>query len=181
MYRKIIKLMKSHHIKFEVGLTHEEIIKAEDVYGIQFPKSLKDFLMEGLPVSDGFYNWRNMEEKNIDYIKKMMVAPIEAIHELAEEVYWCDTWGEEPDNVTEIKKIVRERLESAPKLLPIYAHRYMPMILEEQPPIISVHNVDIIYYGESLEDYFQVEFGNKPQNMIRFESIKPISFWSEIM
>lgn len=100
---------------------------------------------------------------------------------MAEEVYWCDDWGEEPEDEAVISKKVRERLKEAPKLLPIYAHRYMPMISDENPPIISIHDLDIIYYGKNLEDYLYVEFGNKTQNEIEFENITPIPFWSDIM
>lgn len=181
MYKEIIKLLKLQGVEFEVGLTYDEIIKIEEIYGIQFPKSLKAFLMEGLPISNGFYNWRNVEQNNINFIKKMITTPIETIDELAEEVYWCDDWGEEPENEMDIARMVREKLKNAPKLLPIYAHRYMPMISDEQPPIVSIHNIDIIYYGETLEDYFQVEFGKKNQNEIDFENIKSIPFWSDIM
>lgn len=55
------------------------------------------------------------------------------------------------------------------------------MIPEDNPPIISIHDVDIIYYGQNLEDYFEVEFGGKEQGKIEFENINPIPFWSDIM
>lgn len=100
---------------------------------------------------------------------------------MAQEVYWCDDWGEEPEDEKVISEEVRERLKEAPKLLPIYTHRYMPMVLDENPPVISIHDLDIIYYGENLEDYLYVEFGNKTQNEIHFENISPIPFWSDIM
>lgn len=57
----------------------------------------------------------------------------------------------------------------------------MPETVDDRPPVISVHGVDIIYYGENLEDYFEVEFGEKEQDEINFERISPIPFWSEIM
>lgn len=181
MYRNIIKSLKSQGIIFEAGLTCEEISKIEKIYEIQFPKCLKEFLMEGVPISKGFYNWRNFEQENIDFIKEIIYLPIKTIYELAAEVYWCDDWGEEPENEIDIAEKVREKLKNAPKLLPIYTHRYMPMLLDEQPPIVSIHGIDIIYYGENLEDYFHVEFGRKRQSEIRFENIDPIPFWSEIM
>lgn len=48
--------MKNRGIKFESGLTVDEIIKIQKIYTIEFPKSLRDFLMEGLPISKRFYN-----------------------------------------------------------------------------------------------------------------------------
>lgn len=62
MYRESIMLLKSQGIEFESGLTCEEIAKIEEIYKIKFPKSLKEFLMIALPISKGFYNWRNLEK-----------------------------------------------------------------------------------------------------------------------
>lgn len=181
MYEESIKLLKLQGVEFETGLTVEEIAKIEDVYKIKFPKNLKEFLMTALPISKGFYNWRNLEQDNIVSIKKVINRPTEDVDELAEEVYWCDDWGEEPENVMDIAQMVRERLKSAPKLIPVYGHRYIPMIPEDNPPIISIHNIDIIYYGQNLEDYFKVEFGVKEQGKIELKNINPIPFWSDIM
>ena len=174
-------LLKQQGVEFETGLTVEEIAKIEDVYKISFPRSLKKFLMTALPISKGFYKWRNFEQDNVVFIKKIISIPTEEIDELAEEVYWCDDWGEEPESEKDIASIVRERLKKAPKLLPIYGHRYIPMCSEDNPPILSVQGTDIIYYGESLEDYLKVEFGGKEQEQIEFSSINPIPFWSDIM
>ena len=181
IYEESIKLLKRQGIEFETGLTVDEIAKIEDTYKIKFPKSLKQFLMMALPISSGFYDWRNFDHDNVMLIKKVINRPIEDVDELAEEVYWCDDWGEEPENEIDIALIVRERLKSAPKLIPVFAHRYIPMIPKDNPPIISIHDVDIIYYGQNLKDYFEVEFGGKEQQNIEFENINPIPFWSDIM
>ena len=79
------------------------------------------------------------------------------------------------------RKNDKKKLHEAPKLLPVYGHRYMPMLSGVQVPVISVHGTDIIYYGESLSDYFYIEFGTKKQEEIDFDSIRPIPFWSDIM
>ena len=57
----------------------------------------------------------------------------------------------------------------------------MPMFDNENPPIISVHGADVIYYGEDLQDFFKVEFGEKDQNTMEFEKINTIPFWTDIM
>lgn len=175
------KLLKEFGIEFEKGLTLDEIMKIEKIYEIKFPDSLRDFFMIALPTSKGFYNWRNTEEDNVKLIKEVMNRPLDDIAEMANEVYWCDDWGDEPETEEGIAQEVRKRLEYAPKLLPIYAHRYMPMVIDKNPPIISVHDIDVIYYGKDIEDYFDIEFGEKKQSTIEFENIKPIQFWTEIM
>lgn len=181
MYKESIELLKLHGVEFETGLTLQEITQIEDVYKIKFPNSLKEFLMMALPISTGFYNWRNLEQDNVMTIMKIINRPIKDVDELAEKVFWWDDWGEKPTDKMDIALIVRERLKSAPKLIPIYAHRYIPMIQEDNPPVISIHDIDIIYYGQNLEDYFKVEFGVKEHRMIDYKNINPIPFWSDIM
>lgn len=181
MYKKTMDVLKAKGIKFEPGLTTDEIVKIEKLYAIKFPKSLKVFLMEGLPISKGFYNWRNFELNNVEFIKSIIYKPLKDINDSAEEVYWCEEWGEEPVSTADKVKSVRERLKKAPTLLPLFSHRYMPETVDNKPPVISVHGIDIIYYGENLEDYLEVEFGEKEQDEINFERISPIPFWSEIM
>jgi len=152
-----------HNISFARGLTCDEISSIEMRYNIHFPRSLRNFLMQALPVSEGFYNWRDSSAENIRYIKEAIARPMETLKESAEEVELCEGW------------------DKAPVLIPVYAHRYMPMVEAENPPILSVHGTDIIYYGENLLDYLEVEFGTKQQRDIAFDRIQPVPFWSEIM
>lgn len=65
IYEDSIKLLKRQGVEFETGLTIEEITKIEDIYTIKFPKSLKEFLMMTLPISKGFFNWRNLDQDNV--------------------------------------------------------------------------------------------------------------------
>ena len=180
MYEDILQLLTEKEVLIEPGLTAEEFDIIEKIYNIHFPESLKGFLMQGLPISKGFYNWRDFSSGNVSKIKKAITCPVEMVYELSDEVYWCEQWGKEPDNVDEFVQEVRKRLEEAPKLIPVYGHRYMPMD-GSNPPILSVHGIDIIYYGQDLRDYFKVEFGSKKQSEIDFEGISNIPFWSEIM
>lgn len=176
-----IKLLRSHGIQVEAGLTDAEVGKIEKIYGIQFPESLKEFLMEGVPISDGYYNWRNFKADNIEYIKRVIHHPVKYIEDYPEEVEWYREWGKEPECVSDRIQIVKKRLKDAPTLLPIYAHRYMPESSDENPPVISVMGVDIIFYGENLADYFKAELGEKKYSEINCQKIKPIPFWSDII
>ena len=47
---------------------------------------MREFLMEALPVSNGFYNWRDFSEENINTIKSAIAAPIEALIQLLQIV-----------------------------------------------------------------------------------------------
>ena len=180
MYKKCIDLMKRQGVDFAEGLSPNEIIAIEKTYGIQFPKSLKEFFMEALPVSKGFYNWRDFGPDNTDLIEQMIRYPLDNFKEFAAEVDWCEEWGDEPETQQELEQIIRTRVKSAPMLIPVYSHRYIPAYSDD-PPVFSVHGVDLIYYGESLEQYLQVEFGWKKQNKLKMEDIKYIPFWSDVI
>jgi len=132
-------------------------------------------------VSKGFYNWKDFSTENVEYIKKVIHFPQEVLLAQAMDVTWCEAWGKEPEDTTEYIKSIKEKLAKAPILLPVFSHRYMPVTGEENPPVLSIHGTDIIYYGETLSDYLYVEFGEKKQTDIAFEQIPPVRFWSEIM
>lgn len=181
MYKDCFNLLRMKGIEFEKGLTLDELKKIEMIYQVRFPSSLREFLMMALPVSKGFYNWRNIQDDNVRFIKKVINKPLSDIRNMVGEVYWCDDWGEEPDDKKIISEEVTARLKEAPKLVPVYAHRYIPIVLDENPPVISIHGIDIIYYGENLEDYLNIEFGKRTQETIQFQNITPVPFWSDIM
>jgi len=180
MYENILRLFKEKEVLTEPGLTPEEVELIEKLYDISFPQSLKDFLMQVLPVSEGFYNWRNVNDENIARIKSAISRPKEWVYESFIELYGGDNGGKQEEENEKIIREFREELDQAPKLIPIYGHRYMPVV-GDNPPVLSVHGVDIIYYGKDLCDYFEVEFGSKKQREIEFSDIAQIEFWSDMI
>lgn len=72
MFEDIISFLKNKDIKFDAGLEEEEFKKIEKIYNFNFPYSLRMFLSQALPVSRGFYNWRDLSSINVSEIKNMM-------------------------------------------------------------------------------------------------------------
>ena len=87
MYLEIIKLLKDSGIKFDAGLTQNELEKIYEIYKIKFPLSLKSFLTTALPVSDGFYDWRDFSSGNVTKIKNMMQHFYEFVKSASFEEY----------------------------------------------------------------------------------------------
>ena len=87
MYLEIIKLMKDSGIKFDAGLTQNELEKIYEIYKIKFPLSSKSFLTTALPVSDGFYDWRDFSSGNVTKIKNMMQHFYEFVKSASFEEY----------------------------------------------------------------------------------------------
>jgi hypothetical protein len=96
--------------------------------------------------------------------------------------FWFCKWGAKPANIEQAKAKCEEEYGKAPKLIPIYGHRYIPETpAEAGNPILSVYQTDIIYYGENLASYLMVEFGLKSYDEIDYDNIKRIPFWSDMM
>ena len=89
--------------------------------------------------------------------------------------------GEEPVNPKTKIDEIQKKVKAAPRLVPIYAHRYMPLCPLSHYPILSIHGLDVIYYAKNLEDYFEREFGSKTRDTLPDSAIEKIPFWTDLM
>jgi hypothetical protein len=72
-----------------------------------------------------------------------------------------------PSSIEDRDQKFRSIFLQAPKLIPVFGHRYIPEKPNEAGnPIFSVYQMDVICYGANLEDYIarethpSVEMGN---------------------
>ncbi len=68
----------------------------------------------------------------------------------------------------------------SPKLIPVYAHRYMPAIDHPDPPVISTVGRDTIVYGRNLPEYLEREFTQNDPAADR-KDIPFVPVWSDVM
>ena len=174
---RIKTLLLENSIFLEPGLSDEEIQKVETIYGIEFPEQWLVVYQQLLPISEGFYNWRDFSVENIAAIKERLASSYNGILESIDEIVWDISWGLEPARVEEKNKKIRKMLESAPSLIPLYGHRFLPILENKEMPILSVVDLDIIYYGLDLYDYFEVEFGHK-RLVSDSKKYKEVPFWT---
>lgn len=182
-YQEIISKLESKGIRFQRGMSPEELIDAEELFYISFPEELKQFLSVGLPVSEGFYNWRDKSKENIQFIKSVIDGPLDGlIFDLENNDFWRVDWGDKPIDINDAKKILIERYHNAPKMIPVFSHRYIPFIPNANSvPVFSIHQSDIIIYGKDLMSYLEIEFGFIKSGEIMLDSITNIDFWSDFL
>ena len=189
-YQEIVSKLATKGIEFDSAMSLEETNRIEKMYNITFPNELKQLFAVGLPISKGFYNWRNMSVANVENIKHMLTRPILGLQDELKDSFksgvspyndfWCATWGEKPNSFNEAQEVLLKHYACAPPLIPVYSHRYIPFIPDsEEVPILSIMRSDIIYYGENLIDYLEIEFKIREyDNNMR---CKYINFWSDLI
>lgn len=174
--------LKQAGVDFAPGLTESEVQRAEASYSLTFPPDLRRLLTFALPIAKRWPNWREIDSAAI---WKMLNWPYEGMcFDIEHNAFWPEKWGPKPVDLAECFSVAKHKLETAPKLIPIYGHRYLP----ERPniegnPVLSVYQTDIIYYGTDLYNYFRNEFHSyfkAPPNAID-EPIRRIEFWSDII
>ena len=181
MYTELIEKLKMRGVIFANGLTAEEVKNIESVYNVKFSEELRKFYMCELPVSEGFYDWRDLSKNNIEKIKSVLATPALDFKRDINDIEWSDSWGEEPDEMEERNMIIMKRIEDASILIPLYKHRYISTQFDKGNPVFSIYDTDIIYYGENLIEYFHVEFKFKNHSAIDYAKIKGVNFWSDII
>ena len=183
----LIDMLHSKWIIFTKGLSPEELAKIDDRFGIRFPPDLQLLLQTALPVSKGFYNWREAlvsqdAEKNIN---EALQIPWQGIRfDIEHNDFWYAEWGNKPEQITKRVEVAAEHFPGYPLLIPVYIHRYMPA--EPQlpgNPVFSVHQTDIIYYGPDLASYLATEFGfTLPDDFQNLkEPLHRTRFWSSMV
>lgn len=182
-YHDIIFKLKNKGIIFDKGLSLAEIAEIEKRFCITFPAELVQLYSIELPVSDGFYNWRNINEDNIRHINEVLNMPLQGlIFDLQSNNFWCDEFGKKPESIEDARNMLIEHYKRAPQMIPIYGHRYMPFLPNETNiPVFSIVQSDIIYYGIDLVSYLEIEFGFKQYIEIVQANIRYINFWSDIL
>src|SRR5262249_18721978 len=91
---------------------------------------------------------------------------------------WWPTWGSKPANHEGQRERLKTVLAEAPKLIPLFGHRYIPdEPCESGNPVFSVYQTDVIYYGANLQDWLERE--SVTFNMNPWPQVKEIRFWSE--
>lgn len=152
-----LAVLASSNVALDEGLSAEEISAAEERVGSLFPPDLVALLRRALPTGDEFPNWRDPDNPQLN---DRLDQPINGIvFDVLHNGFWHPDWPERPDDVAKAESIARAALSSAPKLIPVYAHRYLPSEpLTVGNPVLSVWQTDIIFYGANLADYARNEF-----------------------
>ncbi|WP_064965754.1 hypothetical protein [Tenacibaculum ovolyticum] len=98
-----------------------------------------------------FYNWNT----DIDNIRRELNYVYEdLLKDTLEHGLWLRSWGTKPESIDDRKKIFTRWYHNAPKLIPIYGHRFVISEPKEMDnTILSIMGSDTIIYGVNMRHY----------------------------
>ncbi|WP_345287703.1 hypothetical protein [Streptomyces gulbargensis] len=156
------------------GLTERELDAVEARFGFTFAADHRVFLSAGLPRGPGWPDWRDDDPEDL---AGRLAGPVEGVlFDVEHAGFWYPAWPSRPAETSEALRVARAELESAPRLVPVYGHRYLPGTAGEHGhPVLSVHQTDIILYGNDLADYVRYEFAGRSSGL---SARSTVDFWS---
>ncbi|MCO5601087.1 hypothetical protein L7F22_055206 [Adiantum nelumboides] len=151
--KKHWEAMKASDVPISRGLSDEEFEQIQARFGFVFPPDLRSILQEGLPVGAGFPNWRSSPPKQL---LSMIKLPAKGLcNEVLRGTFWCQHWGERPRSLKDAVGIAKQAFKTAPLLVPIYSHCYIPCFPNlSGNPVIFIFQKDVFYCGYDLADFF---------------------------
>jgi hypothetical protein len=163
------QLLRALPFSVSPGLTADELRSL----GIAFNPDHRTLLTAGVPVGDGWPDWRSPSARTL------LDAPIDGVlFDVEESAFWLPSWGTRPTTTPRAVEVARRLLSSAPALIPVYQHRYAPALPKSGLPVFSVMQTDVVVYGVDLADYLHVEFGvGSPSS----RSPARVPFWSTLL
>lgn len=165
--------------QLDPGLSDAEVQGIENRLCFTFPPDLRAILQFVVPIGGQWPNWRGGNDHDIS---SRLNWPLNGIRfDVESNGFWLDEWGPKPRETNQRLELLRHVLGRAPRLVPVYSHRFIPAEpLDAGNPVFSVHQTDIIIYGNDLADYFHREFGI-PLPEAAARQPRPIRFWSDAL
>ncbi len=174
--------LKKCGIRFADGLASSRINEIESKLEGAIPSGLRLLLNHALPVSSSsgngyFPDWRDDLDKVISEYYSLVDDYL--LSDIDSGGFWHKILGEKPDDIEEAKEQALQVIHSWPKLMPVFAHRFVVVGVEESP-VFSYHGpLDTIYYGYDLPGYLHQEFGVSKPDWAKKEPV-PIDKWDEL-
>jgi hypothetical protein len=172
------------------GLTNAEFAWIEQQYGLEFADDHRAFLATGLPVRQPRQEGQTWEKPWPDWrdgdpaeLRAHLDWPIHCLLADVQHGHWRPDWGERPDSPEAAVETARLRLATVPRMVPVYAHRFLPAGRGSfGHPVLSMRGEDIVYYGADLLDYINQEFEEpQPERGEDWQPQATVPFWREYL
>lgn len=177
------RIAEQRRVELEPGLTATELDRVEGRFGFEFADDHRAFLSAGLPVGQGWPDWRDGE---VEQLRNRLAWPVDGVlFDVEHNGFWHNGWGARPADRGEALVVAGKLLVSVPRMVPVYSHRYLPAGRGTfGHPVLSMYQTDIIFYGVDLVDYVHQEFGagtGLDRSDPRWQPHATVAFWRELV
>ncbi|WP_237694429.1 hypothetical protein [Streptomyces sp. SID2563] len=157
------------------GLSERELDAVEARFGFSFSADHRVFLGAGLP--RGSSRWPDWRDGDPEDLAGRLASPVHGVlFDVEHNGFWHPDWPSRPAGTPEALRVAGSALEGVPRLVPVYGHRYLPGTPGEHGhPVLSVHQTDVILYGNDLADYVRREFTGRSDSP---HAHATVGFWS---
>ena len=137
------------------GLTEAEFAAIEHEFGFTFAADHRAFLAAGVPSGRGWPDWRGPDRAAL---RERLAVPVNGVlFDVVENDFWYGGWGPRPGAGEAAVVAARAFLLTAPRMIPIFAHRYLPAVTSGHP-VLSIYQTDVVFYGNDIDDWLNREF-----------------------
>lgn len=195
--KSLIDHLKSSNIPILQGLSNSEFFSIEATFNFTFPPDLRSILQEGLPVAPGFPNWRSSSPQQIQIL--INLPNLALLKQVFDKNLWVQSWGDQPDDINKSLEIVKQLLNRASVLVPIYRNCYIPSSPNVAGnPVLYIDTESVTVLSFDVTGFFQeFEFLNggtalRPTSSFPNRALKAnlpawaakapkrIEFWTEV-
>ena len=175
----LVESLSGRGVRFAAGIAEAELEELQKAHSVVFPPDLAAFLQFVVPVGDRFPDWRGRSQD----LQSRFEEPLQGIlYDVELNNFWAPSWGSKSTEPRQALAKTKAIINAAPKLIPIYSHRYIPSDPSlSGNPVLSVVQTDIIRYGDDLASYFHAEFGVPLPVPPSAPSPRRIRFWNELI
>ncbi|OBB33155.1 hypothetical protein A5792_12145 [Mycolicibacterium peregrinum] len=108
--------------RIEPGLTEAELAALESRFSLWLNEDHRDFLSAGLPVGDGWPDWRNADDVTL---RAHIGRPVrELLHAVRTGGLWHPAWGDNPGGDAALK-LASAKLAEEPRVVPVYGVTFL--------------------------------------------------------
>jgi hypothetical protein len=170
-------------LRIEPGLSPRELEAVERRFGFEFANDHRSFLATALPVGERWPDWRCRDEPAL---RRQLSWPVRGVlFDVEHAQFWREDWGRRPAATADAVAEARARLAFAPRLVPVYGHRYLPAGRGTAGhPVLSVYRTDVVYYGMDLLDHLHQEFRTRTgidRDDPRWRPCATVPFWRDFL
>ncbi|RZC30839.1 hypothetical protein D0Y65_002067 [Glycine soja] len=174
----LLNCLKASKVVIDEGLSDAEFSNIESKLKFSFPPDLRAILQQGLPVSQGFPNWRSSSTQQLQILLNLPASSI--LRRVSNGPFWPPSWGPAPPDPT---RLIARLLHDAPPLVPIYRHCYIPSSPDAAGnPVFYVDNEgDVRLLSFDVAGFFREFLARGPEEPVwAATEARRVRFWSEV-